>query len=277
MAEAEAAPEENKGLKPREELPNDEDFAEAAAMVAPPAPGDVNARAANLWADPKMVALKTHMQAHRREDQRIKSLGTSASAPDLHKRSANLRRQGCAIVDRVSKKWAKEELRLPSNRPFRDSSLRQPLRSASLTQLSAGAPASLLGASDPVDPEALEAKLRKCSPLHIKHQWKESVDSAMKRLLHDIDLGHEHAEYCCNRLDSTYDWYSSLQVKESEAVPKKRSAGPSHIRYNPNAPVGPGSLRVRQAPPKAPAAKEPAPATPAPPEAEVEKGAEPKE
>lgn len=247
MADAEADAEQAPNRE--EELPGDEDLQEAAAMVEPPAPGDTQARAANLWADPKMVALKTHMLAHKREDRRIAALGTSASAPDLNRRSTSLRMQGCDTVDKLMKKLGAEQLVLPRNRPLRDSSKRLPVRSASASRLSVVSAVE----DGPVDPEVLQDKVRKCSKLHIKHHWKESVDATMKQLLIDLELGrHESlkgkedhsSECCCDHLDKMYDWHSNIGVQQSQPGPQKRSAGPSHIRYNPSAPVRPGSLRV---------------------------------
>merc|ERR1712046_25773 len=83
----------------------------------------------------------------------------------------------------------------------------------------------------------------------------------MKQLLIDFQLGrHESlngkedhsSQACCDHLDKMYDWYTNIGVQQSQPKPPKRSAGPSHIRYNPSAPVPPGSMRV--APQNRPAA-----------------------
>jgi hypothetical protein len=227
-------------VQPKEN-PNEEDHAE---------------RSANLWADPKLRQLKkaatkptksgeeskkhsketTDAKRMLEESRGSKSLPRSGSAASLGPGDApvskrtSLRVHGTDIVDMHAKQIA-------GHRPW-------------LPQVGSSAdryegfkhPESALSAKAR-NPDLQKRQDEKAGN---RVQWRSTMDRSLKRLMMDVELAQDpslgsraHAS-SCNHLDRVHDWYITHGKKDA----RKAAAGQSFLRYNPQDPVMPGSLRA---------------------------------
>jgi hypothetical protein len=221
---------------------------------------DMKARSANIHSDPKMGELKHYMKSHQhemrlRESAELETRG--AASPTAGRGRVNLRAEGCDVMDEKLKVLAKNEAVVPFlvktgelPEAFRE-------RPSSKQELQASM-------------EERKAMLRRMDNYSTRLTWRESMDHSLRRLMVDLDLSRDErlkeydvkqksektegpspsieeeiqktrfAKARCEHLDKIYNWYEIHGMKEA----RKERKAPPYLRYNPQHPVMPGSMRV---------------------------------
>eukprot|EP00427_Karlodinium_veneficum_P045432 CAMPEP_0169253412 /NCGR_PEP_ID=MMETSP1016-20121227/38592_1 /TAXON_ID=342587 /ORGANISM="Karlodinium micrum, Strain CCMP2283" /LENGTH=274 /DNA_ID=CAMNT_0009334733 /DNA_START=34 /DNA_END=854 /DNA_ORIENTATION=+ len=218
---------------------------------------DVKTRSARIYADPKMKELQHYQKSHQHEMRLRETANLATRVPSGSGRQhPDLRNEGCEKMDSAMKQLSKQEARV------------------SYVCKSGELPDNFLGrkANEELKDsmEARWALLRRMDRFETRLTWRDSMDHSLKRLLVDMDLSRDERlqEYMakhqatmadaakhqtpekhstrfavaarCNQLDKVFDWYRTHGRKE---VRKERNA-PPYLRYDPQDPVMPGSLRV---------------------------------
>lgn len=91
-----------------------------------------------------------------------------------------------------------------------------------------------------------------------RKRWRQEVDRSCKLLLVDLDL-HNDSDHMrdrahmlrCHHVDKLYSWFHKHAGKEQS----KEKQGPAFLRYDPDTPAMPGSLRIHRKPDKPKPAK----------------------
>jgi len=214
---------------------------------------DFKAQSANIMQDKRMRELMHYTRSHGHETRLRESAELEKRPPAVSRKQ--LRAEGCEDMDLQMKKLSKEEAVVPYRtktgelpEAFRGESSKGQLRD---------------------DIEARMALLRRMDRFQTRLQWRESMDHSTKRLLVDMDLSRDERlkEYAvkqqakmdpasetteekvklarfakarCEHLDKIYHWYEVHGMKEA----RKERKAPPYLRYNPQSPVMPGSMRV---------------------------------
>lgn len=243
----------------------------AGARPITPAPGQGSPhkpylhRSATLLADPKMEELRHFIGSHSHEqrlrdtadlEHRVSASPSSSLLPmgGGNKMFADLRSEGIEVVDHRAKQLANEEAlaRGCGMSPEASCLLTQPPEDGDLNLVS---PTSSQGLSSPSQASRLastmplpmdsEALSQRMVVFDARLQWRSQMDNTLKRLLMDTELAQDHRlkdfshRLRCEHLDKTYALYEQHGAKE---VRKERKA-PAFLRFDPKAPVMPGSLR----------------------------------
>lgn len=237
-------------------------------------PDNVQARSALIFADPKMRELKGYMKSHKHE-QRLRDaaeLEVRQPAPKAAAAAANtvvhleddpikdtpmdpkelLRQEGCASVDQRLRECAREQAPLPYE--TQEAELPEVFRRAFFQEN-----------LEMVLDQRL-AMRRRMGRFQTRLLWREHMDNCLQRLMVDMELTQQtvdmlrvqqktdteeqreklrqrqerEAQARCDHLDKIYGWYTVHGMKE---VRKERKA-PPYLRFNKDAPVMPGSMRV---------------------------------
>lgn len=211
-------------------------------------------RSANLWADPKLRQLKKattsapiksgeeSRKPSKESAEQIETRGSktimprSGSAASLAPGDApaskrtSLRTHGTNIVDQHARQIAAMTPWLPQagNNPDRYEGFKHPESALSAK------------ARNP------DLQKRQTERDQNRTQWRNTMDRSLKRLMMDVELAQDpslgsraHAS-SCNHLDRVHDWYLTHGKKDA----RKAMPGQSFLRYNPQDPVMPGSLRA---------------------------------
>jgi len=219
---------------------------------------DTKSRSANINADPKMRELQHYTKSHRHEARMRESNELEQRAPQLGRQE--LRAEGCEVMDTEMKKLSKGQAVLPF--VLKTNELPESFRASSKDELK----------------DSMEARmtmLRRMDRFQTRLTWRESMDHSLKRLLVDMDLSRDErlkeyevkraakmedvaaqkeetpepgkeekkmrfAQARCEHLDKIYGWYLTHGRKEA----RKERKGPPYLRYDPQHPVMPGSMRV---------------------------------
>lgn len=219
---------------------------------------DMKARSANIHGDPKMRELKHYMRSHQHE-MRLRESAELAKRPPSAGCSRNLRAEGCDEMDEQLKKLSSQEAVVPY--VAKTSELPEAFREK---------------AQKPTSKEELKASmeerlalLRRMDKFQTRLTWRESMDHSLRRLLVDLDLSRDErlkeyqvknksdkmgeqvpieeeikktrfAQARCEHLDKIFGWYEVHGQKEA----RKERKAPPYLKYNPQQPVMPGSMRV---------------------------------
>jgi len=217
---------------------------------------DIKARSANIFADPKMRELRHYMRSHQHE-KRLRESAELEKRPASSGLSRNsLRAEGCDMMDEKLKKLSKEEAVVPyiaKTGELPESFREKPTSKAELKN----------------SMEERLAMLRRMDGFRTRLAWREGMDHSLRRLLVDLDLSRDErlkeyqvkhksdkmedqkpieeeiqktrfAKARCEHLDKIFGWYEIHGQKEA----RKERKAPPYLRYNPQHPVMPGSMRV---------------------------------
>lgn len=222
---------------------------------------DMKARSANIHSDPKMRELTHYMRSHQHESRLRESEGLEKRGSSAGGSRSQLRAEGCEEIDEKLKKLSSSEAVIPY--VAKTNELPQAFREK------AGMPTSKeeLKASM----EERLALLRRMDKFQTRLTWRDSMDHSLRRLLVDLDLSRDErlkeyevkkksdkmedqaqaqteeeiqktrfAKARCEHLDKIYTWYEIHGRKEA----RKERKAPPYLRYNPQHPIMPGSMRV---------------------------------
>jgi len=222
---------------------------------------NAKARSACIYSDPKMREMKHYMRSHQHEVRLREAAELEKRTPSASGlRRGSLRSEGAEEMDAKMKSLSKQEAELPyvmrtSELP---ESFREEVTKETLTK-------SL---------EERMALLRRMDRYGTRLGWRESMDHSLRRLMVDLDLSKDErlkeyetkkkdsasmmsnptevggedkpsqqsrfAQARCDHLDKIFKWYEAHGRKEA----RKEKEAPPYLRYNPQQPVMPGSLRV---------------------------------
>lgn len=219
---------------------------------------DIKARSANIYGDPKLKELKHYTRSHQHETRLRESAELEKRAPSAGRSRSNLRSEGCEMMDEKLKKLSKDEAVVPyiAKTGELPESFRQD-RPPSKDELQGSMEERL-------------AMLRRMDGFRTRLAWREGMDHSLRRLLVDLELSRDErlkeyqlkpkkgdsmmdqspieeeiqktrfAKARCEHLDKIYGWYEIHGQKEA----RKERKAPPYLRYNPQHPVMPGSMRV---------------------------------
>lgn len=200
------------------------DDAEAALYEvqpkADPSPADYRERSANLWADPKLRELK-------KDSKRLRQM----HAPPGDNVSYE------SLSSPLTSMEMRSDLRLEGNDNLNDR----------LKVLTGSSPSLLQQAPDESLSRNADVFKRSMRKHQHKMEWKMTMEGPLKRLMLDVELmqdpamGQRAHQVRCNQVDKVYTWYSS-HGNRKEA--RRSLPGLPCLRYNPQDPVMPGSLRA---------------------------------
>lgn len=215
---------------------DDEDL--VAGLYSPPvqssSSGLARERSTNINEDPKFRELKHYQKSHGHEKRlraaaELEERVLRPTNADNGRRHDALRLDGCDVLNEKLKTLALEKANLP-----------QIGSRADFPECFYSTPAS---PSEQPDHQAL---VRRMSRFQTRLQWRDQMDSSLRRLMQDMDFARDDRlrEYShqarCDHLDRIYDWYIKHGMKEA----RKERAGPPFIRFSTSGPVMPGSMRV---------------------------------
>jgi len=222
-------------------------------------PKDIKGRSANIHSDPKMRELKHYMRSHQHEQRLRESAELEKRVPSAIGSRRALRAEGCELMDDRMKALSKDEAIIPYVEKSKDLPERFREKSESKGELKASMEERL-------------ALLRRMDRFQTRLTWRESMDHSLKRLLVDMELSRDErlkeyevkqsakmedameqkqkteqevqktrfAKARCEHLDKIYSWYEVHGMKEA----RKERKAPPYLRYDPQHPVMPGSMRV---------------------------------
>jgi len=219
---------------------------------------DIKARSANIHADPKMREIKHYMRSHQHEQRLRESAELEKRVPAAGSRR-ELRAEGCEAMDERMKEIAKGEAVIP-----------YVTKSGELPEAFREKPNTQVELKDSM--ESRLAMLRRMDRFQTRLTWRDSMDHSLKRLLIDMELSRDErlkeysvksaakmedaaaaqqqsdqavqvqrfAKARCEHLDKVFSWYVTHGQKEA----RKERMAPPYLRYDPQHPVMPGSMRV---------------------------------
>lgn len=236
---------------PQTDFNVDEDDPVPAAGAVDMKTASYRERSANLYVDPSFLELKHYTKSHNHEERlRVAAeLEARADSPKASSSSSktkltpseegkSLRAEGCLKVDRHMRKLIHQRASLPRIGAC-CSDVPEALDKEKKHDKSGG--------QDDVKALASrQAALKRMDGFHTRLRWRSSMDFSLRRLLTDLDLARDDRlkefsyQARCEHLDKVYSWYGTHGMKEA----RKERIGPSVLRYKPDGPVLPGSLRV---------------------------------
>jgi len=217
---------------------------------------DIKARSANIFGDPKMKELNNYMRSHQHETRLRESAELEKRAPSAGRSRSNLRSEGCDAIDEKLKSLSKDEAVVPYI--AKTGELPESFREKAPSK------DDLQGSME----ERL-AMLRRMDGFRTRLTWRQSMDNSLRRLLVDVELSRDErlkeyqtkpggatmgeqkpieeeiqktrfAKARCEHVDKIFGWYEIHGQKEA----RKERKAPPYLRYNPQHPVMPGSMRV---------------------------------
>jgi hypothetical protein len=251
-------------------------FQEVEADVGGPAVSstDSKSRSANINSDPKMRELTHYMRSHQHESRLRESAELEKRVPSAVGGRRTLRAEGCEVIDSKMKQLSKSEASIPyimksSELPeaFREKQQRRDEMRDSMEQRMAMLRRmdrfqTRIGWRDSMDHslkrllidinlsnneryKEFESKPAKMSdslapPKPVGEEEKEPTEEELKEKAKLEERKMRFARARCEHLDKVFDWYEVHGMKEA----RKERKAPPYLRYDPQHPVMPGSMRV---------------------------------